>query len=223
MAKSGNIKTTTQQALDIAEIKEDTIVMKDGSIRAILLVSSINFALKSEDEQDAIIASYVSFLNNINFPIQIVVQSRRFNIEAYIEDLKEKAKEQTNELLKNQTEEYIKYVQELVSMGNIMNKKFYISVPYHPLSDEHKSFFQSLMDVFKPVQLVKLREKKFKQYQEELQRRVENVSSGLRSIGLNSARMDTQSLIELFYNTYNPDTSENEKLTEIENLRIKSS
>ena len=223
MAKSGNIKTTTQQALDIAEIKEDTIVMKDGSIRAILLVSSINFALKSEDEQDAIIASYVSFLNNINFPIQIVVQSRRFNIEAYIKDLKEKAKEQTNELLKNQTEEYIKYVQELVSMGNIMNKKFYISVPYHPLSDEHKSFFQSLMDVFKPVQLVKLREKKFKQYQEELQRRVENVSSGLRSIGLNSARMDTQSLIELFYNTYNPDTSENEKLTEIENLRIKSS
>ena len=152
-----------------------------------------------------------------------IAKNIRMELKDEIKDLKEKAKEQTNELLKNQTEEYIKYVQELVSMGNIMNKKFYISVPYHPLSDEHKSFLQSLMDVFKPAQLVKLREKKFKQYKEELQRRVENVSSGLRSIGLNSARMDTQSLIELFYNTYNPDTSENEKLTEIENLRIKSS
>lgn len=223
MSKTSKVTNTTQQSLDIAEIKEDSIVLKDGSIRAVLLVSSINFALKSEDEQDAIISSYVSFLNNIDFPIQIVVQSRRFNIEAYLEDLKQKAKEQTNELLKMQTEEYIKYVQELVSMGNIMNKKFYITIPYHPTSDEHKSFFASLMDVFKPTKLVKLREKKFQEYKEELNRRVENVSSSLKSIGLNSARLDTQSLIELFYNTYNPDTSENEKLTEVENLRIRTS
>lgn len=222
MSKTGKIKTPTQQYLDLAEIKEDTLVMKDGTVRAVLMVSSINFALKSEDEQEAIISSYVSFLNNINFPIQIVVQSRRFNIEAYINDLKEKAKEQTNELLKMQTEEYIEYIQELVSMGNIMNKKFYISIPYNPLSDEHKSFFASLKDSLKPTTLVKLKEKKFQRYKEELDRRVENVSSGLSSIGLSAARMDTQSLIELFYNTYNPETSDQEKLTDIENLRVKT-
>ncbi len=222
MGKTGKIKTTTQQFLDIAEIKEDTVVLKDGTVRGILLVSSINFALKSEEEQEALIASYVSFLNNINFPIQIVVQSRQFNLEGYLEDLRAKAKEQTNELLKMQTEEYIGYIKELVSMGNIMNKKFFISVPYNPLSDEHKSFFASLTDAFKPTSLVKLKEKRFQRYKEELDRRVENIVSSLNSIGLNSARVDTQGLIELFYNIYNPETSNQEKMTEIENLRVKS-
>lgn len=222
MSKTGKIKTSTQQFLEVAEIKEDTLVMKDGTVRAILLVSSINFSLKSEDEQQAIISSYVSFLNNINFPIQISVQSRRFNIEAYIEDLKERAKEQTNQLLKMQTEEYIQYIQELVSMGNIMNKKFYITIPYNPLSDEHKGFFASLKDSLRPTSLVKLKERRFQRYKDNLERRVESVSSSLRSIGLSSAKMDTQSLIELFYNTYNPETSEQEKLTDIENLRISS-
>ena len=126
---SSKVNVSTQQYLNIAEIKKDTLVMKDGSIRAILLVSSINFALKDEDEQRAIISSYVSFLNNLDFPLQIVIQSREFNIENYINDLKQKEKEQTNELLKTQTQEYIQYVQELISMGNIMKKKLIRSNP----------------------------------------------------------------------------------------------
>ncbi len=222
MAKTGKIKVSTQQFLDIAEIKEETIVMKDGSIRSVLLVSSLNFALKSEDEQEAIISSYVSFLNNINFPIQIVVQSRQFNIESYLNDLKVKAREQTNELLKMQTNEYIDYIQELVSMGNIMNKKFYITIPYNPLSDQHKSFFASLTEVFTPSKLIKLKDENFQRYKRNLDRRTRNVISGLNSIGLKSVRMDTQGLIELFYNTYNPETSNQEKLTDIEDIRIKT-
>lgn len=217
----GKVNVSTQQYLDISEIKEDTIVIRDGTVRAVLLVSSINFALKSEEEQDAIISSYVSFLNNIDFPIQILVQSRKFNIEAYLNDLRQKEKEQTNELLKMQTSEYIKYIQELVSMGNIMTKKFFIVVPYNPLSDKHKSFFESLKESFTPRQLVSLKHKRFQRYKEELNMRVDSVFSSLASIGLNAERMDTQSLIELFYNTYNPDTSSQEKLTEIKNLRIK--
>lgn len=221
MSKTSKIKTSTQQFLDINEIKDNTIILKDGSVRAVLMVSSINFALKDEEEQEAIISSYVSFLNNISFPIQIVVQSRQFNIESYLEDLEEKAKEQTNELLKMQTEEYIGYIKELVSMGNIMNKKFYIVIPYHPLSDKHENFFTSLKNVFLPANLVKLREKNFKRYREELERRVVSVTNSLRSIGLNSVKMDTQSLIELFYNTYNPETSQQEKLADLENIRVK--
>src|SRR6056297_962953 len=221
MSKKESKHVSTQEFLDIAEIKEDTVVVKDNTVRAILLVSSINFALKSEEEQNAIISSYVSFLNNIDFPLQILVQSRQFNIEGYISDLEKKEKEQTNELLKMQTREYIQYIQELVSMGNIMNKRFFICVPYNPLSDKHKNFFQSLKESFTPRSLVKLKHERFKRYKRELDMRVDNVMSALASIGLKGARVDTQSLIELFYNTYNPDTSDQEKMTDIKNLRIK--
>ncbi len=221
MSKKESKHVSTQEFLDIAEIKEDTVVVKDGTVRAVLLISSINFALKSEEEQNAIISSYVSFLNNINFPIQILIQSRKFNIEGYLSDLQEKEKQQTNELLKMQTREYIQYIQELVSMGNIMNKRFFICVPYNPLSDKHKNFFQSLKESFTPRSLVKLKHERFKRYKRELDMRVDNVMSALASIGLKGARVDTQSLIELFYNTYNPDTSDQEKMTDIKNLRIK--
>jgi hypothetical protein len=106
MAKN-SVSVSTQQYLDIAEIKEDTIVMKDGTLRVVLLVSSINFALKSEDEQNAVIDSYVRFLNNLSFTLQIVIQSRELDIDNYLEYLKEKEKEQTNKLLKVQTADYV--------------------------------------------------------------------------------------------------------------------
>ena len=131
--KTGSI--STQRYLKIADIKKDTVIMKDGTLRAVLMVSSINFALKSEDEQQAIIGGYVSFLNNIDFPLQVVVQSRELNIAGYLDSMRKKANEQTNELLKNQTLQYIDYIGQLVSLGKIMNKHFYIVVPYNPLSD----------------------------------------------------------------------------------------
>jgi len=214
------IASSTQQYLDIAEIREDTVIMRDGTLRAILMVSSINFALKSEDEQNAIIAAYVSFLNNIDFPLQIVIQSRELNIDNYINTLKQREKEQTNELLKMQTAEYLQYINELISLGKIMNKRFYIVVPYNPLSDKQKKFFSRLFESFKPATLIKMKEEKFLKRRADLTRRVENVSSGLASIGMNSIILDTQSLIELFYNTYNPETSANQKLVEVGQLRI---
>lgn len=218
----GKISVSTQQYLDIAEIKDDVVVMKDGTIRAILLVSSINFALKSEEEQNAIVSSYVGFLNNISFPVQIVIQSRKLNIENYLADLKQKEKEQTNELLKMQTKEYIQYVQELVSLGDIMTKSFYVCIPYNPLSDKHKGFFQSLTEAFKPTTLIQMKGKRFDKYKDELNRRIDNITSALGSASLNSVRLDTQGLIELYYNTYNPDTSSNEKLVEVNNIKIGS-
>lgn len=214
------ISVSTQQYLDIAEIKEDTIVMKDGTLRAVLLVSSINFALKSEDEQNAIISGYVSFLNNIDSPLQIVVQSRELNIDGYISQLKKMEKEQVNELLKIQTAEYIQYVGELISMGKIMNKRFFVSILFNPISDKHKNFFSSLWEAFKPATLIKMKEKRFIQFKTEIDRRADDTIGGLGSIGLNAVRLDTQSLIELFYNTYNPVVSKNEKLVNIDELRV---
>jgi len=215
--KVGN---STQKYLDIAEIREDTVIMRDGTLRAVILVSSINFALKSEDEQNAIISAYVSFLNNIDFPLQIVIQSRELNIENYLEALRQKEKEQTNELLKIQIVEYIQYIQELISMSKVMNKRFYIVVSYNPMSDKQKSFFSRFFEVFKPATLIKMKHEKFLERRVELTRRLDNVMGGLGSIGLNSVPLDTQSLIELYYNSYNLDTASSQKMVDVNQLRV---
>ncbi len=213
---------STLRYLDIAGIRQDTVIMNDGNLRSVIMVSSINFALKNEDEQNAIISAYVSFLNNINFPLQIVIQSRELDIETYLSQLRQKEKEQTNELLKMQITEYISYIKELVSLSKIMNKRFYVIVPYNPQSDKKKGFFTRLTETFSPAQLIKMKEDRFLRLRKELSRRVDTVISGLSSIGLNTIELDTQSLIELYYNTYNPVTSANEKMAETEKLRIES-
>lgn len=214
------INVSTQKFLDIAEIRENTVIMNDGTLRAVIIVSSINFALKSEDEQNAIISSYVGFLNNLFFPAQIVIQSRELNIEDYLTDLKQREKEQTNELLKIQTSEYIQYIQELISLGKIMNKSFYVVVPYDPLTDTHKGFWKRLRASFKPATLIKLKEEKFLRRRAELTRRVNSTIRALMSMGVNAIELDTQGLIELYYNTYNPRTSSNQKLVDVKQLRI---
>jgi hypothetical protein len=221
MAKAkSKIKYSTQQYLDISEIKDDIVIMRDGTMRGVLMVSSINFALKSEDEQNAIIAAYVSFLNNIEFPMQIVVQSRELNIDKYLNNLNDRYREQTNELLKIQTSEYVAYIKELVSMGKIMSKRFYITIPYDPLSDKQKGFFSKLLDAFRPATLIKMKDEKFLRRKAALVRRIENVITGLASIGLACVQLDTQGLIELYYNTYNPALSLNQKLVDVNELKI---
>ncbi len=209
-----------QKHLEINEIKEDVIVLKDGTLRAILLASSINFSLKSEDEQNAIIAAYVNFLNTLDFPLQILIQSRKLDIEGYINQLKKKEKEQTNELLKIQTADYIEYVQELVELGNIMTKRFYIVVPYNPLSDKQKKFFRRALELFRTAKFITLTQDRFQKRKKDLMQRVEHVMESLASIGLKSVILDTQSLIELMYNTYNPDVSQKQKLNDLNKLQI---
>ena len=218
-----NTAISTQRYLKIADIKQDTVIMKDGTLRAILMVSSINFALKSEDEQEAIISAYITFLNNIDFLLQIVVQSRELNINGYLEAMRKQANEQTNELLKNQTFQYIDYVSQLVSLGKIMNKRFYVVVPYNPISDKRKGFWQSLVEAFKPVDVINLKEERFIVLKKQLENRVDNIVSGLTSMVLNAVRLDTQGLIELFYNSYNQKTAANEPLDSIEKININNS
>jgi len=214
------VGVSTQQYLDIAEIKDNTVIMRDGTLRAVLSVSSINFALKSEDEQNAVISAYVGFLNNIGAMIQIVIQSRELNIANYLEFIGQKEKEQTNKLLKMQTADYIDYIKELISIGKIMNKKFYIIVPYSPTTDQRKSFFASLTEAFKPASSLKLKESHFLKLKESLDRRVDSVISSVSSLGVDVQQLSTQLLIELYYQTYNPETAKNQPLVNVDKLRV---
>lgn len=213
-------KATTQKYLDIAEIRNDTVVLMDGSLRSVVLVSSINFALKSEEEQNAIISGYVSFLNSFDFPLQIVIQSRKLNIEGYLKQLEEQQKQQLNELLRLQIADYRNYIMELVELGDIMGKRFYVVVPYSPISDKQTSFWNRLYRVFSPSSLINLKEKTFQEYNRTLSQRVNHTMIGLNSMGVQSVKLDTQSLIELYYNVYNPIVSQSQKLNDVSKIQV---
>lgn len=213
---------STQRYLDIAAIRDDVVIMKDGTLRAALLVSSINFALKSEEEQEALVSAYVGFLNTLEFPLQIVIKSRRLNIDNYLSRLQQSEKEQTNELLKMQIADYRTFVSELVEMGQIMSKRFYVVVPYNPLSNKRKGFFSRLQEIFTPALTVRLKQEKFLARKKDLMMRVDQIIGQLQSMGLASVMLDTQSLIELYYNCYNPDLAETEKMVETDKLQVET-
>jgi hypothetical protein len=218
--KKRNSVPSTQQHVLIAEIKNDTVVMRDGTLRAVILVSSINFALKNEDEQNAIVSSYVSFLNTLEYPLQIIIQSRKLYIKPYLDKLLQRERDQTNELLRTMIADYRSYITELTSLGDIMSKQFYVIVPYDPLSNKRKSFWSRASEVFNPARGVKLKGERFMKRKDELDARLRQIESGLTSMGLTIARLDTQALIELFYSTYNPDVALAEHLPAINSLQV---
>lgn len=211
---------STQHGLYISEVKNDVVTLKDGTLRGVLQVSSINFALKSEDEQQAIIQGYIGFLNSIDFEIEIVIQSRKLDIRPYLTKLDAIAKEQTNELLKVQTIEYKQYIQDLVDLSDIMEKKFIVVVPYSPFSKKRKNFWSRAQEVLLPGRTIVLNEKKFEKYRKELDRRLSIVTGGLTSIGLQVNQMDTQQLIELYYQMYNPTRGSSRSMPNLNKLRV---
>ncbi len=209
-----------QRFLDIAEIRDDIVVLKDGTVRGVLAVSSINFALKSDEEQEAIISAYVGFLNSLDFPVQIVIQSRRLNIEEYLLRLAESQRQQTNELLRAQIADYRQFIAELINLGQIMSKRFYIVVPYDPLTNKQKGFFSRVQEILTPGSAIRLKEDRFIARKQALMSRVDAVMSNIASMGLGATMLDTQSLIELYYQSFNPDIYESEKLNDISRVRV---
>lgn len=214
---------STQRYLDIAEIREDTVVLKDGNLRVVLAISSVNFGLKSEDEQNATISAYVQFINALEHPVQIVIQSRKLNIAEYLKRLEHAQKEQTNELLRLQIADYRTFVKELVELGEIMSKRFFLCVPYSAVSDARKGFWSRFVELLQPVGAVRLREERFRRDRGALMQRVSHIQGGLASIGLTSQMLDTQALIELYYKVYNPDVAEIEKLQDVAKIRVEES
>lgn len=212
----------TQRYLDIAEIREDVVVMKDGTLRSVLMVSSINFALKSADEQQAIIQGYMQFLNGLEYPIQVVIQSRRMNIDGYLDRLKAQEKSIENELLKGQIRDYTSFIKELVDLGEIVQKRFFVVVPFDPASDKQKSFLNKLSAAIMPASVIRLNTKIFQDRRNALLQRVSTIAGGLASLGLQAVMLDTQGLIELYYSVYNPDIFDTEKMVDINKLQVET-
>lgn len=213
-------QVSTQKFLDIAAIKDDLVILNDASVRGVLLVSSINFDLKSEDEQTAIINSYVGFLNTLGHPLQVVVQSRPLNIDDYLAKLKKVEREHTNELLRMQISEYRSFISELLTLEKIMSKKFFIIVPYSQVGDSKRKFSSRMGAVFSTAKVVKLSRKRFTEMSTELDKRCNFIIAGLTSLGLGSQRLNTQALIELYYNSYNPDLFQRQPLDDLRKLRV---
>ena len=215
--------SSTQKYLDIAEIRDDVVVMKDGTLRGVLMTSSINFALKSPEEQEAIIGSYITFLNSIDFPIQIVIQSRRFDFDSYVNELLENAKKQENELLKSQIYSYIDYVKDLIILGDIMTKKFFIVCSYSSIENKktgQRTFFQKMGEFLSPASMLNISRIVFEKYKLELMKRLDEVKNNLGSMSISSSVLNTQELIELYYSSYNMNVSKLQKLEDVEKLKV---
>lgn len=196
----------TQQFVEIEEIKDGVIILKNGGLRKILMVSGINFELKSEDEQNIIIRAYQEFINSLDFSLQIVIHSRKSNIENYLNNLKAKEEAESNSLLKNQLKEYIEFINSFVQNNEIMAKTFFVSVPYEPnVISEGQSIFGGIFGKKKTTQEKTQEQKESLQEQvSQLDQRVDHVVSGLLSAGLRAVALNNEELIELFYNLYNP-------------------
>ncbi len=209
---------SSQDFVPIKEIRDNVLVLKDGSYRMLLMTSALNFALKSSDEQTAIIIQYQNFLNSLDFSIQIFVQSRSLNIEPYLETLRQREKEQTNELLKIQMKEYVDFVKEFVATTSIVNKSFYIVVPYSSSSASLSATHNPISDIFakffpgNKAKASSVSQEKFEECKIQLQQRVGSVIQGLSRVGIRSAPLKTEEIIELFFKLYNPSEIELTKI-----------
>lgn len=218
-------KAATQRFLPFSEIKNNTIVLKNGGLRSVLQTSSVNFNLKSEDEQNALIYAYQSFLNTLEFPVQILIRSKKLDIDKYIDNLRQITENQTDPLMQRQTEEYTDYISKLVEYADIMEKKFYVIVPADVAASPKIGYFQKFWDHIHPQDtLAKLltREKEFAIRRKKLTQRVNTVKQGLENCNLRVAELNTQELIELMYQTYNPITSREQKLDKLKDTTIET-
>jgi len=198
---------TTQSFLRISEIKNDSIVVDDGTLRAIINVSSTNFDLKSQDEQNSIIYNFQRFLNSLDFPIQILMQSRKMEIGSYLEKLKGLAEKQTNELLRVQTDEYREFISRLIENASIMNKNFYVVVPLgESIFPQASGFFSRIFGGGKSKEIAKKIEN-FEKEKEKLDNRVVSIMANLSSVGIRGMRLKTEEIIQLYYNSYNFDSA----------------
>lgn len=203
---------STQQFVDIEDIRDGVIVLKNGSLRRVLMVAGINFELKSEDEQNIIISTYQNFLNTLNFSVQFVIHSRKLNIDAYLEKLAERKNQENNELLKNQISEYVEFIRSFVEQNAVMAKTFFTVVPYDPIviPTGGKKFLE-MFKFGKKITSMQT-EQTLEQKIQQLDHRTDQVINGLTQIGLRVAPLNNEELIELFYNLYNPSVVEKKDL-----------
>jgi hypothetical protein len=216
---------STQNSLLIAEIRDGIVIMNDGSFRSVVMVKSVNFDLMSPQEQEAVEYAFQGFLNSLYFPLQIFIRSQKVDLEPYITRLDKIRTEHDNMLLAMLMEDYITYIDQLSQQTNIMDKKFYVVVPYFPHVDVQKALSQSknfvtgFVELFnRKEQRVVINEAELEKAKTELRNRVQSVLQGLLQAGIQGLPLDTQELIELYYDTYNPDTATRQQLKNFNEL-----
>jgi len=215
MDNQKNKTLSTQTFIPIKEIKDSIVILKNGSFRTIILVRGGDFELKSENEQNAIVYSYQGFLNSLEFPLQIIVKSRKKDLKNYIISLKERESKQKNESLRRQTAEYVNFIERLLEVSNIMTKEFYVIVPYSPFGEEKKTGFTSLFGFMKGGITSEV---SFEKNKVAILERADSIISSLNSMGLRAVQLNTRELIEFFYNVYNPEVAQSEKLTNLDQM-----
>lgn len=199
MAKAAS---ATQSFVPLKEVRDGIAILRDGSLRSILMVSSINFALKSHDEQTAILAQFQSFLNTLDFTVQISIESRRLNINPYLELLHSKEEKQENDLMKIQLREYIEFIRTFTTEVDIMVKSFFVVVPYSPVAVNIEKSINSMLSKQKtPTVSAEMR---FEENRTQLEQRVGVVENGLSRIGVRSIPLGSDEIVELFYHLFNP-------------------
>lgn len=197
----------TQEFVPIKEVRDGIVILNDNTMRGIVLASSLNFSLKSEEERTAITMQFQDFLNSLDFPTEIMIQSRRLDIRPYIALLEEQYKEQLNDLMKIQTREYIDFVKKFTESTNIMTKSFFVVIPYDPaiikISNRGNLFNKKNSD-----DQIKEKLANFEENRSQLEQRIAVVEQGLVRCGIRVIRLGTEEVIELFYKIFNPGDSE---------------
>ncbi len=200
---------STRQFVEIKEIKDELVILGDGSLRQVIKVGSINFELKSQDEQLAILQGFRDFLNSLDFSLEIVVMSRKLNINKYLTVLDEIISSQQNELMRIQAVDYSKFIKELTQLANIMAKEFFIIVPFYLGPRTGRGIKETIKSVFKPTETLKsLTPEEFNSYKLQLNQRVSLVYGNISAIGLAPQVLEGDELINLYYKLYNPESIE---------------
>ncbi len=200
---------STKDLVEVADIQDTVVLLKNGSLRAVIEVSSINFELRSEPEQVGILQNFQRFLNSIDFPLQIVVSSRQLNMDEYLKLLDTVSVNNESELMKIQAVEYAKFIKELLELSHIMSKKFYIVLPFYIYEKPEKTgLVQSFKSVLSPAGVVrKINQAEIETYRTQLMQRADLVLDGLISLGLKARLLGQEELVNLFFNLYNPGES----------------
>lgn len=207
MPETANKKTvsrSTQDFVPISEVRDGIVMLKDGSLRAILLASSINFALKSEDEQTAFIVQFQNFLNSLDFSVQIFVQSRSLDIRPYVATLEAQYKQQLDDLMRIQIREYIQFIKSFTEAANIMTKNFFVVVPYSPAIITKKAGPASFLPFGQKKSNPEEENRTFEEQVSQLEQRISIVQQGLVRTGVRTVQLGTEEAIELLYKMFNP-------------------
>lgn len=212
-------KASTLGFVEVAEIRDGVLILREGQMRAVLAVSSANFALKSNQEQEIVIGTFQGILNSLDFPIQILVQSRRLDLNPYIEKLRVLEDKQENDLLRVKMQEYIEYIKQMSQEVNIMDKNFYIIIGWEP-NNLREGVFGRFLRALNPTRVIKQRQEEFIKNRKVLMSRVDAISSRMTSLDLKIDTLNTEQLITLMYNYYNPDTMESIRLSDVSALDV---